>query len=100
MADYEREQFVEIPALRSMQDKSTEFIKRDGELNYAQNTRYDVIGAVRKSGGYEQIGNDLTSTSSTSTSTSTTTTSTSTSTTTTSTSTSTSTSTTTSTSTS
>lgn len=62
------------------QQKTTEFLQETNELNDAQNVRYDAIGGIKPAGGYQQIGNDLTSTTSTSTSSSTTTTSTSTST--------------------
>ncbi len=61
---------------------STEFQKRAGDLDLAQNADFGTVGAVGKALGYAQNGDDLTSTTSTSTSTSTTTTSTSTSTTT------------------
>lgn len=73
-----------------IQQKTTEFLQNDNELNDARNVRYDTIGGVKPAEGYTQTGSDLTSTTSTSSSTSTTTTSTSTSTSTTTTSTSTS----------
>ena len=83
-----------------IQQKTTEFLAQDSDLDDAQNARYGKsIGGVAPSEGYTQTGSDLTSSTTTSTSTSTTTTSTSTSTSTTSTSTSTSTTTSTSTST-
>lgn len=102
MPELEEENVYEVSDLSGgMQEKTTEFLQKDNEIDYAQNTRYDEIGGLKKSEGYTQQDEDLSSTTTTSTSTSTTTTSTSTSTsTTTSTSTSTSTSTTTSTSTS
>lgn len=81
MPELEEEQTFEVPEFSGgMQEKTTEFLQKDNELDYAQNTRYDTIGGLKKSEGYSQQGSDLTSTSSTSTSTSTTTTSTSTST--------------------
>lgn len=81
MGDQEGEQFVELNDLSGgPQQKSTEFLQKNNELDDAQNSRYDIIGGIKKSEGYTQQGDDLTSTTSTSTSSSTTTTSTSTST--------------------
>lgn len=79
MSDLVEEEIFEVPAFSGMQEKTTEFIREKEDIAYAQNTRYDVIGGLKKSEGYAQQGSDLTSTSSTSTSSSTTTTSTSTS---------------------
>jgi len=59
------------------QQKTTEFLQKNNELNDAQNVRFDKIGGLQPSVGYTQQGDDLTSTTSTSTSSSTTTTSTS-----------------------
>lgn len=79
MADLEGERKIDVDdaGSRGMQEKTTEFLRRQNEVKKAYNTRFDTIGAVKKSPGYEHLGSDLTSTSSTSTSTSTTTTSTS-----------------------
>lgn len=63
-----------------LQDKTTQFLRKPGELTRARNIRYDTVGGLKPGVGYTQQGMPLTSTSSTSTSTSTTTTSTSTST--------------------
>jgi len=62
-----------------VQNKTTEFLQQDNELDTAENARYDTIGGVKPSEGYTQTGGDLTSSSSTSTSTTSTSTSTSTS---------------------
>lgn len=62
-----------------MQDASTEILRKENQLEYAENADYGVVGGVGKAFGYAQRASDLTSTTSTSTSTSTTTTSTSTS---------------------
>jgi hypothetical protein len=79
--DVSKEQVKDVEDLSGgMQEKSTEELRKDNELTYAYNTRYDTIGGLKKSLGYTQQGSDLTSTTSTSTSSSTTTTSTSTST--------------------
>lgn len=92
--DRDREEFVEQDDYSGgPQQKTTEFLQQNNQLNDAQNVRYSTIGGIQPAEGYTQIGSDLTSTTSTSSSTSTTTTSTSTSTSTTSTSSSTSTST-------
>jgi hypothetical protein len=80
MADLEDEKVYEVPAFLGMQDKTTEFVRSESDMKKTFNTRFDMIGALKKSEGYSQQGSDLTSTSSTSTSSSTTTTSTSTST--------------------
>jgi hypothetical protein len=78
MEDREKEQFVDIADLSGgVQSKTTEFLQKQNEQEDAQNTRYDSVGGIKRSLGYEQIGSDLTSTTSTSTSSSTTTTSTS-----------------------
>lgn len=80
--DRENEKFVELDDLSGgAQNRTTEFLQQNNELSDAQNARYDTVGGVKPAEGYEQVGNDATSTTSTSTSTSTTTTSTSTSTT-------------------
>lgn len=63
-----------------VQLKTSRFLQKDNELNFAQNAKLDEVGGISKSGGYAQRASDLTSTTSTSSSTSTTTTSTSTST--------------------
>lgn len=80
--DREEETFLEIDDVGSggIQQKTTEFLQQDNQLQDAQNARYDTIGGVKPAEGYTQSGSDLTSTTSTSSSTSTTTTSTSTST--------------------
>ena len=76
--DRKNEQLTSIKDLSGgIQEKTTEFLQRDNELDEANNTRYQTLGGISKSEGYTQIGSDLTSTTSTSTSTSTTTTSTS-----------------------
>ncbi len=81
--DVQNEQAIDIPDFSfGLQDKTTQFLRKPGELERAINVRYDTVGGVKPGAGYAQQGNILTSTSSTSTSTSTTTTSTSTSTTT------------------
>lgn len=78
--DREDEQIVEQDDFSGgIQQKTTEFLQGNNELNDAENVRYDTIGGVKPAEGYTQAGNDLTSTTSTSSSTSTTTTSTSTS---------------------
>lgn len=75
------EQPIDIPDFSAgLQDKTTTFLRKPGELERAQNVRYDTVGGIKPGYGYSQQGPSLTSTSSTSTSTSTTTTSTSTST--------------------
>lgn len=79
--DISGEQPIEINDFSGgLQDKTTSFLRKPGELERALNVRYDTIGGIKPGLGYTQQGNNLTSTSSTSTSTSTTTTSTSTST--------------------
>lgn len=81
MPDIEQEEYIEITDLSGgVQDKTTEYLQKQNELDRAINSRYDTIGGVKKSEGYTQQGAILTTTSSTSTSSSTTTTSTSTST--------------------
>lgn len=78
--DISGEQPVEIPDFSGgIQDKSSNFLRKPGELERGANVRFDTIGAVKPGYGYIQQYNALTSTSSTSTSSSTTTTSTSTS---------------------
>lgn len=62
-----------------VQVRTTEFLQQDNELDSAINARYDTIGGIKPSEGYQQVGGDMTSSSSTSTSTTSTTTSTSTS---------------------
>lgn len=79
--DRENEESKEIADMSGgIQNKTTEFLQKDNELDAAENARYDIIGGVRPSEGYQQAGGDMTSTTSTSTSTTSTTTSTSTST--------------------
>jgi hypothetical protein len=65
---------------KGVQRKSTRFQQAPNEVNRAEAVSFDEIGGFGKKLGYDQEGDDLTSTTSTSTSTSTTTTSTSTST--------------------
>lgn len=78
--DNQGERYVEITDMSGgIQEKTTEFLRKANELDEAQNSRFDTIGGVKASGGYAEVGSDLTSTTSTSTSSSTTTTSTSTS---------------------
>lgn len=59
------------------QKATTRFLKKDNELDAAENADFTTIGGLGKKLGYTQEGSDLTSTTSTSTSTSTTSTSTS-----------------------
>lgn len=76
--DREGEESKEIADMSGgVQNKTTEFLQQDNELDTAENARYDTIGGVKPSEGYTQTGSDLTSTTSTSTSTTSTTTSTS-----------------------
>lgn len=76
--DRQDEESFEIADLSGgVQNKTTEFLQRDNELDAAENARYDTIGGIKPSEGYEQSGSDLTSTTSTSTSTTSTSSSTS-----------------------
>lgn len=76
--DRDNEEKYEVSDLSGgIQNKTTEFLQNKNELDAAENARFTTIGGVSPSGGYQQVGNDLTSTTSTSTSTSSTTTSTS-----------------------
>lgn len=87
--DIAQEQAIDINDFSSgVQDKTTSFLRKPGELERSTNVRFDTVGGIKPSFGYSEQTGGLTSTSSTSTSSSTTTTSTSSSTTTTSTSTS------------
>lgn len=80
ISEREGEQYLENKDFSGgIQQKTTEFLQQPNELNDAQNSRYNTIGAIKPSEGYGQIGNNLTSSITTSTSTSTTSTSTSTS---------------------
>lgn len=76
--DRDDEKYFDVDDLSAgAQNRTTEFLQENNQLNDAQNARYDVIGGISPSEGFQQVGQDLTSTTSTSTSTSTTTTSTS-----------------------
>ena len=75
--DREDELLVEQDSFQGIQQKTTEFLQEESDLNDAENARYDTIGGVKPALGYEQTASDLTSTTSTSTSTTTTSTSTS-----------------------
>jgi hypothetical protein len=79
MDDKEELSFEVSDLSGGVQVKTTEYQRKNNQLEQGINTRYDTVGGVKKGKGYAQVGSDLTSTTSTSTSTTSTSTSTSTS---------------------